>query len=78
MKRGHRASEPASSAKPVRVFSGTVSEMTGNCGLSLPSRATATSTRRVAASTGAANSTAARKMPAAARTMVSAVTGAKA
>ena len=35
--------------------------MTGSCGESLPSKATATSTSMVAASTGAANSMAAKK-----------------
>ena len=72
------ASVPASRAKPVRVFRGTVRFITGNCGLSLPSRATATSTSMVAASTGAASSSAARKMPEAARTMLRAFTGASA
>ena len=65
-------------AKPVRVLSGTVSDITGSCGLSLPSSATAISTSMVAASTGAASSSAARKMPPAARTMASAAGGASA
>ena len=57
---------------------GTVRLITGNCGLSLPSKATDNSTSMVAASTGAASSTAARKMPAAARTISSAAVGANA
>ena len=46
IKRGQRASEPAIRTKPVSVFNGTVSAITGSCGLSLPSSATATSTSK--------------------------------
>ena len=51
--------------------------ITGNCGLSLPVSATAISTSMVAANTGAASSSAARKMPPALRTIVSAASRAR-
>jgi len=62
--------------EPVSVFKGTVSDITGSWGLSLPNSDTATSTSKVAARTGEANSTPARKIPAAACTMPDVVTDA--
>ncbi len=38
IKRGHSASEPVRIANPVSVLRGTVSDITGSCGLSLPSK----------------------------------------
>src|SRR5581483_10984946 len=67
MNRGQSARAPVKMTNPTMVLSGTVSAITGNCGLSLPRRATVISTSKVAASTGAASSMEARKMPAAAR-----------